>query len=128
MSKRSNTVVFGSPDYLMAKFADVKTAAWTTRSKVAKELKDLVAGLSTPEDQMYLYRTLKVTAENDGETQTMYLAHVTMGLNSPGVHDGHYIKALQRLIGTCRFKVLDVHIDAVDDLWDVLLTDLDKGA
>ena len=119
---------FGHPSYLTGKFIDTKTAALTDRSKAAKEFKDLVAGLSTPKDQMYLYRTLKVTTDRDGETLTGYVIHVSIGLNSPGTHAEHYADALKRLLKTGRFTVLDAAIDAADDVWDVLLITWGEGA
>lgn len=118
---------FGHPSYLTDTFLGFKTAAWTDRSKAAKKFKDLVAGLSTPKDQMYLYRTLKVTTVRDGEPLTGYVIHVCIGLNSPGTPNEHYADALKRLLKTGRLTLLDAVIDAASDTWSVLLITWDEG-
>ena len=49
-----------------------------------------------------------------------YVVHVTMGLNGPG-KGSDYAAAIKRLLDTGKFFLFDAWIDAIDDLWDVLL-------
>lgn len=112
---------FGSPEYLKAKFDDIDTAVASTRSKVAKDVKASVGKLATEKDHMYVYKVLKTSGIADGKPVTGFVVHVAMGLNGPG-RGSDYAAALKRLLDTGKFCLLDAWIDAIDDLWDFILS------
>ena len=123
MKKRGKLMVFGEPAYLVHKFDDVDKATVSRKSAMAKLLKSVVAGLSTEKDRMHLYRVLATSGKFDGKPCKGYVAHVALGLNGPG-RQSDYLDAVKRLV-TCkavRTHVLDVWVDAVDDLMDVLVS------
>ena len=121
MSKNKDIGVFGDPSYLVRKFADVSTAVCSEKSKLAKEIKDLVKSRATAKDNMYCYGVVMTKGQFDGKPCESVVVHVALGLNGPG-NCSDYFAALKRLTDTKRFALLDAHIDAVDDLWDFLFT------
>jgi hypothetical protein len=114
-------IVFGSAAYLEKKFDDVDNAVVSTRSAAAKEIKALVKSKSTNKDRMYAFRVLKVKGKFDGQKYESYVAHISLGLNGAG-KESDYLAALKRLTDTGKFHVIDACIDAIDDLWDFLVT------
>jgi len=123
MKRRGKPVVFGEPAYLVHKFDDVDKATVSRKSAMAKLLKSVVTGLSTEKDKMYLYRVMATSGKFDGKPCKGYIAHVAIGLNGPG-RQSDYLDAVKRLVTckTVRMHVLDVWVDAVDDLMDVLVS------
>ena len=123
MKKRGKPMAFGEPAYLVHKFDDVDKATVSRKSAMAKLLKSVVAGLSTEKDRMYLYRVLATSGNFDGKPCKGYVAHVAIGLNGPG-RQADYLMAVKRLVEckTVKMHVLDVWVDAVDDLMDVLVS------
>lgn len=124
MSKKQTNpynYVFGSPEYLVAKFDDISKATISTRSKTAKEIKALVKDLATDKDKMYVYQVVSTSGIADDEPVSGFIAQVAMGLNGPG-SESDYAAALKRLLDTGKFHLVDAWIDAIDDLWDVLLS------
>ena len=123
MKKRGKLVVFGEPAYLVHKFDDVDKAVVSRKSAMAELLKSVVAELSTEKDGMYLHRVLATSGTFDGKPCKGYVAHVAIGLNGPG-RQADYLMAVKRLVEckTVKMHVLDVWVDAVDDLMDVLVS------
>ena len=52
---------------------------------------------------------------------TNTIVHIGMGLNGAG-KESDYADALKRLLNTGKFHLLDAWIDAIDDLWDFVLS------
>jgi len=119
MSKK-DMGVFGDPSYLVKTFNDIDTAVRSEKSQMAKEIKAFVKSKATGRDNMYCYGVLKTRGEFNGEPTANVIVHVGLGLNGSG-KNSDYLAALKRLTDTKRFRVIDAHIDAIDDLWDVLL-------
>lgn len=121
--KKPQLMAFGEPCYLVHKFDDVDKAVVSRKSAMAKLLKSVVAGLSTKKDKMYLYRVMATSGNFDGKPCKGYVAHVAIGLNGPG-RQADYLAAIKRLVEcrTVRMHVIDVWVDAVDDLMDVLVS------
>lgn len=111
--------VFGDPSYLVNKFADVSKAVRSRKSQVAKDVKALVMSKATDKDRMYCYEVLVTSGVANGVQVKGVVVHVAMGLNGPG-RNSDYFAALKRLTDTKKFRLLDAHIDACDDLWDFL--------
>lgn len=121
MSKKKDIGVFGDPSYLVKKFDDISSAVRSEKSQLAKDIKSLVNGKGTDNDHMYCYGVLKTKGQFDGKPCESVVVHVALGLNGPG-RNSDYLTALKRLTDTKRFVLLDAHIDAVDDLWDILFS------
>jgi len=121
--KKTNPLdyVFGSPEYLKTKFDDVDEVKVSTRSRVAKDARLLVSRLATKKDHMHVYNVFKTSGVADAKPVSGYIVHVAMGLNGPG-RGSDYAAALKRLLDTGKFCLLDAWIDAVDDLWDFVLS------
>lgn len=113
--------VFGGPEYLKAKFDDIDEAVVSKKSKTTKDIKALVKSLATDKDHMYAYEVIKTSGIADTKPVTSTIVHVAMGLNGPG-KESDYADALKRLLDTGKFHLLDAWIDAIDDLWDFVLS------
>ena len=113
--------VFGGPEYLKAKFDDIDEAVVSKKSKATKDIKALVKSLATDKDHMYAYEVIKTSGIADTKPVTGTIVHVAMGLNGPG-KESDYADALKRLLDTGKFHLLDAWIDAIDDLWDFVLS------
>ena len=113
--------VFGGPEYLKAKFDDIDEAVVSKKSKTTKDIKALVKSLATDKDHMYAYEVIKTSGIADTKPVTGTIVHVAMGLNGPG-KESDYADALKRLLDTGKFHLLDAWIDAIDDLWDFVLS------
>jgi len=120
MSKKKVMPTFGSAGYLIMKFDDINEAVESKSSAAAKDAKKIVNELSSEKDRMHVYKVLKTKGKAYGEPVQNTIVHVSLGLNGPG-KDSDYAAALKRLFDTGKFRLLDAHIDAIDDLWDVLL-------
>lgn len=116
-------MVFGEPCYLVHKFDDVDKATVSRKSAMSRLVKDVVKGLATKKDDMYVYRVLATSGKIDGAPVKGYVAHVAIGLNGPG-KQADYLAAVKRLVEckTVKMHVIDVWVDAVDDLMDVLVS------
>lgn len=116
-------MVFGEPCYLVHKFVDVDKAVVSRKSMMAKLVKDVVKTLATKKDGMYVYRVIATTGKIDGKPVKGYVAHVAIGLNGRG-RQADYLAAVRRLVEckTVKMHVIDVWVDAVDDLMDVLVS------
>lgn len=119
MGKKKDIGVFGDPSYLVKKFADISKAVRSEKSQLAKDIKVLVKSKSTKKDNMYCYGVIMTSGVASGVPVKGVVVHVGMGLNGPG-RDSDYFAALKRLTDTKKFRLLDAHIDACDDLWDFL--------
>ena len=115
MTKKKDMGVFGDPSYIVKTFDDVDMAVRSEKSQAAKEIKAFVSSKATKKDNMHCYGVIK-TKGRFGEG---LVVHVGLGLNGPG-RNGDYFAALKRLADTDRFRLVDMHVDAVDDLWDAL--------
>ena len=113
--------VFGGPEYLKAKFDDIDEAVVSKKSKTTKDIKALVKSLATDKDHMYAYEVIKTSGVADTKPVTSTIVHIAMGLNGPG-KESDYAAALKRLLDTDKFHLLDAWIDAIDDLWDFVLS------
>lgn len=120
MSRKKDIGVFGDPSYLVRKFDDVDSAVRSDRSKLARKLKAIVDNKATKKDNMQCHGVILTKGVHDGAPCRVTMVHVGLGLNGPG-KNSDYLVALKRLTDTRRFTVVDAWIDAVDDLWDVLL-------
>ena len=118
---RKDIGVFGDPSYLVKKFDDIESAVRSERSQTAKEVKSLVDSLSTAKDNLQVHSVVKTKGRFDGNPVESIIVHVGMGLNGPG-KESDYAVALKRLLDTGKFHVVDAYIDAIDDLWDFLLS------
>lgn len=119
MSKTKDIGVFGDPSYLVKKFDDIDSAVRSEKAALSKEIKALVESKSTGKDNMQCYGVLKTKGVFDEKPCESVIVHVRLGLNGPG-RDSDYFAALKRLTDTKMFRLLDAHIDAIDDLWDFL--------
>ena len=121
--KKTNPLdhVFGGPEYLKAKFDDIDKAVVSKTSKVAKDVKALIKSLATDKDNMQVHEVIKTSGVADGKTVTNTIVHIGMGLNGAG-KESDYADALKRLLNTGKFHLLDAWIDAIDDLWDFVLS------
>lgn len=120
MSKKKVMPVFGTAGYLIMKFDDISEAVESKSSAAAKDAKKIVNELSSEQDRMHVYKVIKTKGMAYGKPVQNTIVHVSLGLNGPG-KDVDYADALKRLFNTGKFRMLDAHIDAIDDLWDVLL-------
>ena len=120
MSKKKDMGVFGDPSYIVKTFNDVDTAVRSEKSQAAKEIKAFVGSKATKKDNMHCYGVIKTKGTAaDGTLYDGIVVHVGLGLNGPG-RNGDYFAALKRLADTGRFRLVDMHVDAIDDLWDAL--------
>lgn len=120
MSTKKDIGAFGEPSYLVKKFDDIDSAVRSEKSKLTKELKAFVKSKATAKDNMHCYSVLKTKGTYDGKPVSGVVVHVGLGLNSLGRRDRDYFAALKRLADTKKFVLLDMWVDAVDDLWDAL--------
>ena len=113
---------FGSPSYLMHRFDDVSKVVVSYRSAMAKLVRSAVERLSTKKDDMYVHRTMVTTGVFEGKPSKSFVAHVVLGLNGTGRQED-YFAALKRLVACKAVKmwVVDVWMDAIDDVMDVLV-------
>ncbi len=118
--KTKGIVVFGEPNYLIYKFADIDTAVRSKKSAAAKEARAIVKSKATKKDDMQVFDVIRTKGKFDGKPVSNVIVYVGVGLNGPG-KDSDYLVALKRLTDTGRFRVIDAHIDAIDDVWSVLL-------
>lgn len=115
--------VWGSPDYLMARYDDVQSAEELSRKcKATKEVKAAVKALRTDRDNMQVHRVLRTVICVPGEEpHEGIVAQVGVGLNGAG-RQADYLDALKRLVKSGEFRIFDAFVDAVDDLADVLVS------
>lgn len=118
--KTKGIVVFGEPDYLIYKFDDVDTAVRSKKSAAAKEARAIVKSKATKKDNLQVLDVIRTKGKFDGKPVSDVIVYVDVGLNGPG-KDGDYLAALKRLTDTGRFRIIDAHIDSIDDIWSVLL-------
>lgn len=116
--------VFGSPEYLVARFDDIQGATemsrWCSDTKKAKEV---IGSLSTHQDGMRVHKVYRAEVFTPGDEVkgTSTIVHVALGLNGGG-SQSDYLAALKRLADTGMFHIFDCWIDSLDDLVDVLCT------
>ena len=123
MSACTSIGTFGSPAYLVGKFADVSKAVVSRKSAMAKRVKAAISGLATKRDNMFVFNVLATSGIRDGAPCKGYVAHIVMGLNGPGRQED-YLAAMRKLV-TCRtvkMRIFDAWVDACDDLVDVLVS------
>lgn len=115
--------VWGSPDYLMARYDDVQSAEELSRKcKATKAVKAAVKALRTDKDNMQVHRVLRTVICVPGEeSHEGIVAQVGIGLNGAG-RQADYLDALKRLVKSGEFRIFDAFVDAVDDLADVLVS------
>lgn len=115
--------VWGSPDYLMARYDDVQSAEELSRKcKATKAVKAAVKALRTDRDNMQVHRVVRTVICVPGEEpHEGIVAQVGVGLNGAG-RQADYLDALKRLVKSGEFRIFDAFVDAVDDLADVLVS------
>jgi hypothetical protein len=115
--------VWGSPDYLMARYDDVQSAEELSRKcKATKAVKDAVKALRTDKDNMQVHSVVRTVICVPGEEpHEGIVAQVGVGLNGAG-RQSDYLDALKRLVKSGEFRIFDAFVDAVDDLADVLVS------
>lgn len=115
--------VWGSPDYLMARYDDVQSAEELSRKcKATQAVKAAVKALRTDKDNMQVHRVLRTVICVPGEEpHEGIVAQVGVGLNGNG-RQADYLDALKRLVKSGEFSIFDAFVDAVDDLADVLVS------
>lgn len=124
MSRKQKTVCWGSPEYLVEKFDTIDHAVRISpRTKAATTIRRLVKSVSTPKDKMLVYggNVYRCNGMFDETPSGCVIAQITFGLNGPG-KQSDYLAALKRLTDTGRFFIFDCNIDALDDVYDVLVT------
>ena len=118
--KTKGIVVFGEPDYLIYTFDDIDTAVRSKKSAAAREARALVKARSSKKDRLQVLDVIRTKGKSNGKPVSNVIVYVGVGLNGPG-KNSDYLAALKRLTDTGRFRVIDAPIDAVDDVWSVLL-------
>lgn len=115
--------VWGSADYLLARFDDIEGVQELTRKcKDTKAAKAYAKRLSTPKDNLAVGAVFRAAFRVPGEAQRVGLvARVNFGLNGGG-EQKDYFDALSRLVDGGAFRVFDAFVDAVDDVASVLCT------
>ena len=115
--------VWGSPDYLMMKFDDIRGCEELSRFTAdVRRAKAAVKKLSGKGDKLAVYKAYRAKLLVPGEVEEdSTILHVSMGLNGGG-RQQDYFRALQRLTATGEFHVFDMFVDAIDDLMDALCT------
>lgn len=115
--------VWGGPDYLVAHYDDVQSAAELSRKcKATKEVKAAVKALATDKDNMQVHRVVRAVICVPGvDPRESIIAQVGVGLNGGG-RQADYLDALKRLVKSGEFHIFDAVVDATDDLVDVLVT------
>ena len=120
--------VFGSKEYIVAQYGDVDRAVNCGKdSKEWQAAEDIVQAMNAKKTGAYVYRVVKGTGY-DGtidKNTTKVFAHIVIGLNGPG-REPEYLKELSKAIGETN-HILEVQIDALDDIWDVIIV-LDKDS
>ena len=118
--------VFGSKEYIVAQYDDVDRAVNCGKgSKEWQAAEAIVRTMNEKKTGAHVYRVVKGTGYDgtvDKDT-TKVFAHIVIGLNGPG-REPEYLKELAKAIGETN-HILEVQIDALDDLWDVIIV-LDK--
>lgn len=115
---------WGSPDYLMMRFADIQDVEEMSRwCADTKRVKEAVKGIATLDDHLGVHKVYRATVEVPGDEveNKSTVVHITLGLNGNG-SQAAYFAALQRLVETGSFHVFDISVDSLDDLVDVLCT------
>jgi len=127
-AKKKPAPAWGSPEYLVARFGDVKSVEQLSRKCVdTKRAKELVKRVSDQSNNLCVYRVYRAETSVPGEPcGRSTIVHLAMGLNGPG-RQSSYFEALRRLTADCGFEVFDVNVDVLDDLMDVLCTLAPKG-
>ena len=127
-AKKKAASVWGSPEYLVARFDDVKSVEQLSRKCVdTRRAKELVKSVSDQSNNLHVYRVYRAETSVPGEPcGRSTIVHLAMGLNGPG-RQSSYFEALRRLTADCGFEVFDVNVDVLDDLMDVLCTLAPKG-
>lgn len=120
MSKKRDIGVFGDPSYLVNKFDDVDTAVRSKKSAAAKEARAIVKAKSSKKDNLQVFDVVRTKGKANGKPVSNVIVYVGVGLNGPG-KDSDYLAALKRLTDTGRFRIIDAHIDSLDDVMDFLL-------
>ena len=118
--------IFGSKEYIVAQYDDVDHAVnCGERSKEWQAAEAVVRKMNAKKTGARVYRVVKGTGYDGtiGKDTAKVFAHIVIGLNGPG-RETEYLKELAKAIGETN-HILEVQIDALDDLWDVIIV-LDK--
>lgn len=115
---------WGSPDYMMMRYDDLQEVEEMSRKcKGTKAVKAAVKAVSTPKDNLRVYKVYRTTICIPGEpTHEGVVAHLTVGLNSDQGRQADYLEALAKLVKDGTFQIFDAYVDAVDDLADFLVS------
>lgn len=120
----ASTPVWGTKEYLVAQYDDIDSATECRKdSKEWRAAERLVNAMSKKKTGAYVFKVLKTKGSYDERPASSAIAHIVVGLNGPG-RAPDYLRELAKAVGT-ENRVLDAHIDALDDLWDFLIV-LDK--
>ena len=122
MSKSKYTV-WGSSDYLKEKFDDIDNVKVMSRkTKATMAIKAMVKPFSNKKNNAYVYHVYKCTGKFDGEPVETKIAIITMGLNGPGKCSDYYDTIARIMKKNPCVRVIDVHVDAIDDLVDFMVS------
>ena len=115
--------VWGSPDYLLARYDDVQSAKELSKKcKATNEVKAAVKAIATKKDNMQVHSVIRTVVGFPGEkARDGIVAQVGVGLNGTG-RQADYLAALARLVKSGEFSIFDAYVDAVDDLATVLVS------
>lgn len=117
----ANQPVFGSKEWLVANFDDIDSASECKKSSPEwREAESLLRKMSKKKVGGYVYNVLKTKGNWDGKPVKNVIAHIVLGKNGPG-NQADYLAELSKAIGR-KNSILDDHLDAIDDLWDFLIT------
>lgn len=117
----ANQPVFGSKEWLVANFDDIDSASECKKSSPEwRAAEALFRKMSKKKVGGYVYNVLKTKGTWDEQPVKNVIAHIVLGKNGPG-NQADYLAELSKAIGR-KNSILDDHLDAVDDLWDFLIT------
>lgn len=117
----ANQPVFGSKEWLVANFDDIDSASECKKSSPEwRAAEALLRKMSKKKVGGYVYNVLKTKGNWDGKPVKNVIAHIVLGKNGSG-NQADYLAELSKAIGR-KNSILDDHLDAIDDLWDFLIT------
>jgi len=122
-------VVWGTPEYLKTKFADIVDVAEMSRKcQGTKLVKSAVNAVSSEKDRLQVHKVYRAKFQVPGEkAREGVIAWVSVGINGAGKQTD-YLSALKQLVSPGEFRIFDCVIDAIDDLADFLCTFDANGA
>lgn len=122
MKKPRTNIAWGSAEFLCKKFDDIDNAVeLSKKTKAFKYVKSMVDELDAARTKAYVYKVYRCEGKVDNNSVKFHIAQIAMGLNGNGLQADYY-KAIAKLLGDHQVvSVIDVGVDACDDLVDFLI-------